>query len=116
MGIFHKNISLMLEFLKAPFWVQRFSYYTLMTFLKMLFVIFDDTSLYSKCDQASHLWQQLELVPELESDLQNTVDWGKKWLVDFNAEKTQLVLFDQSNNTDAVDVKIDGSVLDEKFF
>ena len=44
------------------------------------------------------------------------MDWGRKWLVDFNAEKTQLVLFDQSNNTDAVDVKIDGSVLDEKFF
>ena len=90
MGIFHKNISLMLEFLKAPFWVQRFSYYTLMTFLKMLFVIFDDTSLYSKCDQASHLWQQLELVPELESDLQNTVDWGKKWLVDFSGGKFSL--------------------------
>ena len=30
---------------------------------------------------------------ELESDLRDTVDWGKKWLVDFNAGKTQLVLF-----------------------
>ena len=29
----------------------------------------DNTSLYSKCDQASDLWQQLELVSELESDL-----------------------------------------------
>ena len=29
----------------------------------------DDTTLYSKCDQASDLWQQLELVSELESDL-----------------------------------------------
>ena len=29
----------------------------------------DDTSLYSKCDQASDLWQQLELASELESDL-----------------------------------------------
>ena len=29
----------------------------------------DDTTLYCKCDQASELWQQLELVPELESDL-----------------------------------------------
>ena len=27
------------------------------------------------------------------------MDWGKEWLVDFNARKTQLVLFDQSNNT-----------------
>ena len=29
----------------------------------------DDTTLYPKCDRASDLWQQLELVPELESDL-----------------------------------------------
>ena len=51
----------------------------------------DDTTLYSKCDQASDLWQQLELASELESDLRDTVDWGRKWLVDFNAGKTQLV-------------------------
>ena len=29
----------------------------------------DDTTLYSKCDQASDLWQQLELASELISDL-----------------------------------------------
>ena len=46
----------------------------------------DDTTLYSKCDRASDLWQQLELASELESDLQDTVDWGKKWLVDFNTQ------------------------------
>ena len=74
----------------------------------------DDTTLYSKCDQASDLWQQFELAPGLESDLRDIVDWGKKWLVDFNAAKTQLVLFDQSNNTGAIDVKMDGSVLEEK--
>ena len=66
------------------------------------------------CDQASDLWQQLELVSELEFDLQNTVDWGKKWLVDFIARKTQLVSFDQSNNSGSVDVKMDGSLLEEK--
>ena len=44
------------------------------------------------------------------------MDWGRKWLVDFNAGKTQLVLFDQSNNTGAIDVKMDGSVLEEKSF
>ena len=42
------------------------------------------------------------------------MDWSKKWLVDFNAGKTQLVLFDWSNNTGAIDVKMDGSVLEEK--
>ena len=74
----------------------------------------DDTSLYSKCDQASDLWQQLELASELESDLRDTVDWGKKWLVDFNAGKTQLVSFDRSNNNGSIDVKMDGSVLEKK--
>ena len=43
-----------------------------------------------------------------------TVNWGKKWLVDFNAGKTQLVLFDRSNNNGSIDVKMDGSVLDKK--
>ena len=53
------------------------------------------------------------MASELESDLRDTVDWGKKWLVDFNVGKTQLVLFDRSKNTGAVDVKMDGSVLEE---
>ena len=35
----HKNIQLMLEFLKAPFLVLHFSYYTLITFLTILSVI-----------------------------------------------------------------------------
>ena len=74
----------------------------------------DDTTLYSKCDQATDLWQQLELASELEPDLQDTVDWGRNWLVDFNAGKTRLVSFDQSKNTGAIDVKMDGSVLEEK--
>ena len=74
----------------------------------------DDTTLYSKCDQASDLWQQLELASELESGLQDTVNWGRKWFVDFNAEKTQLVSFDQSQNTGAIDVKMDGSILEEE--
>ena len=76
----------------------------------------DDTSVNSKCDQASDLWQQLEVASELESDLRNTVDWCKKWLFDFNAGKTQLVLFDQSNNTGSIDVKMDGSVENEVSF
>ena len=74
----------------------------------------DDTTLYSKCDRASDLWQQLELASELESDLRDAVDWGKKWLVDFNAGKTQLVSFDRSNNNGSIDVKMGGSILEEK--
>ena len=78
-----------------------------MIFLSML------STLYSKCDQASDLWQQLELASELESDQQDTVDWYKKWLVDFNSGKTQVISFDGSNSIGAIDVKMDGFVLEE---
>ena len=60
-----------------------------------------------------HSWQQLDLAAELESDLKDTVDWGKKWLVDLNAGKIQLVSFDRSNNTGATDMKKDGFVLEK---
>ena len=67
----------------------------------------DDTALYSKCDQASICGSNLNWL--LNLSLIN-----KKWLVDFSAGKTQLVLFDQSNTNDSIDVKMDGSVLEEK--
>ena len=28
-----------------------------------------------------HLWQQIELASESESDLQDTMYWGRKWLL-----------------------------------
>ena len=56
------------------------------------------------------------MASELGSDLQGTVDWGRKWLVHFSAGKTQLVLFDWSKNTGDIDVKMDGSVLEEKSY
>ena len=42
------------------------------------------------------------------------MDWGRKWLVDFNTVKTRLVSFERSNNTGAIDVKMNGPVLEEK--
>ena len=42
------------------------------------------------------------------------MDWGKKWLADFSAGKTQLDLFEGSNNNGPIDVKMDWSVLEEK--
>ena len=60
------------------------------------------------------MWQQLRLASELESDLQDLLDWGKKWLVNFNAGKSQLVSYDCSNSTGSIDVKMDGSVIEEK--
>ena len=72
MGSLHKYIQLMLEFLKCSFLVLHFSYYTLMTFLMILsLILLSMLILLStlKCNQASDLWQQLELSFELESDL-----------------------------------------------
>ena len=74
----------------------------------------DGTTIHFKYDQAFDLWQQLELISELESDLQDTVDWGIKWLTDFSGGKTQMVLLDRSKNIGAIDVKMNGSVLEEK--
>ena len=69
MGSLHKNTQLMLEFLKVPFLVLHFSYYTLMTFpddiIGNITIYADDATLYFKCDHASVLWQQLELTSEL---------------------------------------------------
>ena len=48
------------------------------------------------------------------NQLYETLYWGMKWLVDFNAGKIQLVSFDRSNDTSSIDVKMDGSVLEEK--
>ena len=66
-----KNVQLMLELFKAPF---------LVLFLLNMNDFLDDviydiainadgTTLYSKCDQKSNLWQQLELASERGSDL-----------------------------------------------
>ena len=49
------------------------------------------------------------MASELESDLQDTVDWGRKWLVDFITGKTQLVWFDIG----AIDKKMIGYLLEE---
>ena len=42
------------------------------------------------------------------------MDWSKKWLVDFNAGKTQMISFDLSSDTDSIDMKMDVSVLEKK--
>ena len=53
------------------------------------------------------------MASELESDLQDTLDCGRKWYVGFNAGKSQEVSFDQCDNTGAIDGKTNGSVLKE---
>ena len=74
----------------------------------------DDSTLCSKCDQASDLSQQLEVASKLESDLRKAVDWCKKWLVDFIAHKTHVVSLGRSENFGAINLKMDRSFLEEK--
>ena len=42
------------------------------------------------------------------------MDLDRKWPVDFKVGKTKLISFHQSNNTDATDVKMNGSALEGK--
>ena len=44
------------------------------------------------------------------------MDLSGKWLVDFNAGKTERLLFYRSNSTGAIVVKMDGSVPEKKSF
>ena len=100
-GSLHKNSQLIL----APFLVLHFSHYTLITLLMMSSIIFLSMLmiLLSIVSVIRHLisgdnynWLlNLNLIYE---------DWGRKWLVDFNAGKTQLVSFDWSNNSAAFEV------------
>ena len=79
----HKNIHLMLEFLKSPFKAQGPTLFLLYindlpdyTIYNMT-VYADHTALYFNCDQTSHMWHHVEFVSELEFDLQDTVNWRK---------------------------------------
>ena len=86
-----------LEFLKAPSLVLHFSYYTLMIFLMNLSVILLSVlmMLLSILNVARHLVCGNNLNWLLNLNLiYETLDWGKEWLVDFNAGKTQLVSFE----------------------
>ena len=103
----------MLEFLKGPFLAVHFSYCILMTFLMMLSVILLSMLmiLLSILSVIRHLicGNNLNWLLNLNQDPRNAVDWGKTWLADFNAGKTQLVSFDRSNNNGSIDVKMEKS-------
>ena len=78
MGSLHNNIQLILEFFKALSLVLHFFLLYINDLpddvICNIAIYAEDTTLYSTCDQASDLWQQLELISELEFDLQDLVD------------------------------------------
>ena len=101
----------------SSFLVLRFSCYTLMNFLMtlsvtllpMLMILLSTLSVIRHliCGNNQNWLLNLNLIYE-------TLDWVRKWLVDFNVAKAQLVSFDRSNNTGSNDMKMDGHVLEEK--
>ena len=113
----HKNIQLMLEFLKAPFLVLHFSYYTIMAFLMILSVILLSMLmiLLSTLSVIRHLicgnkWNWLLNLKLIYKALWTGTEIGLL----ISILETWLLLCDQSNKTYAIDVKMDGSILEEK--
>ena len=53
------------------------------------------------------------MASNFDSDLQDTIEWGRKRLVDFSVGKIQIVSFDRSNNCGNIDTKM---VLSEKSY
>ena len=75
----------MLVFLKAPFFVLYFSYYTLMKFLVMLSIIL----LFMLMILLSYISVIKHLICGNNWDWTGAADRGRKCLLDFNAGKTQ---------------------------
>ena len=73
----------------------------------------DFTTLYTKCELASNLWQQM--ASELEYDLWATLNTAPVSELLISCWKNpQLVLFDRFDNSGAIDVKMDASVFKEE--
>ena len=118
-GNLHKNIQLMLDFFKDTSLALQFYYYTLMTFLMMFSVI-----LLSMLTILS----TINLIGRLICDNNYTGFWTWMWssrhcgLGQWTVwwfqccKKTKLLSFRRSNNTGSVDVKIKGSLPEEKLY
>ena len=71
----------------------------------------DDTTLYS---HTSKIHDEESLASDLSSDLENIQNWGKEWLVTFNASKTKLLSFHHHRNPpDLSSVKMSETTLSE---
>ena len=115
----HKNIQLLLEFLKAPFVVLYFSYYTLMTLLMMLSVILLSMLmiLLSILSVIRHLICGNNLNWLLNLNLVSEALWSGirgGFLISVLEKLSWFCLTRPVNNNGSIDVKIDGSVLEEK--
>ena len=114
----HKNIQFMLEFLKAPFLALHFSCYTLMNFMTMLSVIL--LSLLMMLLFILSVTRHLIFGNNLNWLLNLNVIYKTLWtgvrsgLLISMLEKLSWFSFDWSSNNGSINVKMDGSVLEEK--
>ena len=106
----------MQEFLKAPFLVLHFSYYTLMTFLMMLSVILESMLmiLLSILSGTGHLICGNNLNWLLNLNLIYETQWTGVRRGLLISMLGKLYLVDRSNNNGSIDVKMGGSILEEK--
>ena len=73
----------------------------------------DDSTLYSILGK-SGLFEKVESADELEFDLRSIVEWGDKWLVTFNANKTKLLSFNRHREPLLVPVEMNRIELPEE--
>ena len=79
-----------------------------------LVIYADDTTLYSCLDgKAETEEQRLALSQSLESDLSRISDWGKKWQVTLNSEKTKVLSANRYVNPEATPISMSGTTLEE---
>ena len=114
----HKNILLMLKFLKAPFLVLHFSCYTLMAFLMMLSVILLSMLMILRfiLSMIMHLICGNDLNWLLNSNLIYKTLWTgvRSGLLISVLGKLSWFRFTSLKNNGSTDVKMDESVLEEK--
>ena len=117
MASVHKNIQLMLEFLKGPFLVLYFTHYILMTFLAMLSVILLSMLmiLLSILSLIRHLicGNNLNWLLTLNLIYETLRNGAKSGLLISMLGKINWFLLPDLM-TDSIDVKMDGSGLEEK--
>ena len=69
----------------------------------------DDTTVHSSI-QTFDFFDMLEMTAELEEDLRCIVEWDEKWLVSFNATKTNFLSFNRNRESSLIPLKMNDRV------
>ena len=80
--------------------------------LSQIAIYADDTTVYD-CQEETDAFSMLDQARCLESDLQDIVEWGKKWLVTFNAGKTKLLSVSKCHKATPFSIPMNGKDLPE---